>query len=252
MILIVELPEQNELVLAVIKKIMPYGAFCVLPEYNNVEAFLHVSEVAPRWIKNIHEFISEGQRHVVKVHHVDKEKNQVDISIKRVSEQEKKQKLEMVQSEKRGRKLLEIALKESDVKLEFDPVKDIIEAEYGLIFDCFREASEKGEEALAELKLPKPLKAKIIELAKKNIKKPVMTVNAVVSLICYAADGISVIKKVLAAEGVEVTYLGAPRYQLSLTAGDYKTAEKRLAAVLRDMEKTAVKNGCDFSVKRED
>jgi translation initiation factor 2 subunit 1 len=80
-----ELPEENELVMAVIKKILPYGAFCSLPEYNNLEAFLHVSEVAPRWIKNIHEFISEGQKHVVKVHHLDKEKNQVDISIKRVS-----------------------------------------------------------------------------------------------------------------------------------------------------------------------
>ena len=62
MILITELPDHDELVIAVIKKIMPYGAFCSLPEYGNVEAFLHVSEVAPRWIKNIHEFISEGQK----------------------------------------------------------------------------------------------------------------------------------------------------------------------------------------------
>ena len=86
-----EIPEQDELVLAVIKKIMPYGAFCVLPEYKDAEAFLHVSEVAPRWIKNIHEFISEGQRHVVKIYHIDREKNQIDVSLKRVSEEEKKQ-----------------------------------------------------------------------------------------------------------------------------------------------------------------
>ena len=45
---------------------MPYGAFCTLPEYKDLEAFLHVSEVAPRWIKNIHDFISEGQRYVVR------------------------------------------------------------------------------------------------------------------------------------------------------------------------------------------
>ena len=98
---IIELPEENELVVAVIKKIMPYGAFCVLPEYQDMEAFMHISEVAPRWIKNIHEFISEGQRHVAKVHHIDREKRQVDISLKRVNEEEKKVKLESMKIEKK-------------------------------------------------------------------------------------------------------------------------------------------------------
>lgn len=54
-----ELPREGSLAIAVVKKIMPYGAFCTLTEYGDIEAFMHISEVAPRWIKNIHEFLSE-------------------------------------------------------------------------------------------------------------------------------------------------------------------------------------------------
>ena len=251
MIGIVELPDEGELVLAVIKKIMPYGAFCILPEYNNLEAFLHVSEVAPRWIKNIHEFISEGQRHVVKVHHIDREKNQVDISIKRVSEEEKKRKLEMVQNEKRGTKLLELSLEAAKAPITIDAARKEIEANFDDLYTCFKEISLKGEDAIKKLELPKPLKARMVEIAQKSIKKPVVEVGAVIDLVCYSPDGVGAIKKALEVEGgVEVSYLGAPRYKLSLSAPDYKSGEKKLEGVLEHIKSYAQKNNCDFKVEQ--
>ncbi|MFH1448366.1 MAG: S1 RNA-binding domain-containing protein, partial [Candidatus Micrarchaeota archaeon] len=57
-----ETPEKDELVIATIRKIFPYGAFCSLDEYDNKEAFVHISEVASRWVKNIHEFLKENQK----------------------------------------------------------------------------------------------------------------------------------------------------------------------------------------------
>ena len=54
-------PEPRELIIATVKKVVPYGAFCSLDEYNDIEAFIHVSEIAPRWIKNVHEHVKEGQ-----------------------------------------------------------------------------------------------------------------------------------------------------------------------------------------------
>jgi translation initiation factor 2 subunit 1 len=246
-ILIVELPDEGELVVAVIKKIMPYGAFCQLPEYGNLEAFLHVSEVAPRWIKNIHEFISEGQRHIVKVHHVDKEKNQVDISIKRVSEEEKKLKIETAQNEKRGTKLLELALEAAKATSEMAAVRKEIENNFDDVYVCFREASFKGEDALKKLEIPKNIKAKIMEIAVKSIKKPIVEINKTISLTCYNADGVTILKTALTlGDDVLVHYLGAPRYQISLTAPDYKSAEKKMAAVLDKIEAYAQKNNCDF------
>lgn len=249
---IVELPDEGELVIAVIKKIMPYGAFCVLPEYGNLEAFLHVSEVAPRWIKNIHEFISEGQRHVMKVHRVDREKGQVDISIKRVSEEEKKLKLEMVQNEKRGAKLLEIALEAAKAAPEAPAVRKEIETHFDDVYSCFKEASLRGEDALKKLDIPKAIKAKIIEIAQKSIKKPVVEVGSVISLVCFSPRGIDTIRGALdVGDGIEVHYLGAPKYKVSLTAPDYKSAEKKLDAVLERIRQYAHKNNCDFKSDRE-
>ncbi len=231
---------------------MPYGAFCILPEYNNLEAFLHVSEVAPRWIKNIHEFISEGQRYVVKVHHIDREKNQVDVSIKRVSEEEKKLKLEMAQNEKRGTKLLELSIAASKAQIDIAAARKEIEAHFDDVYSCFKEASLKGEDALKKLELPKPLKAKMAEIAQKSIKKPVVEVHAIVTLVAYNPDGVSSIKGALkVGDEIAVHYLGAPRYKISLTAPDYKTGEKKLLAALEHIKTYAQKNNCDFKYDRE-
>lgn len=251
MIRIVELPDEGELVLATIKKIMPYGAFCILPEYNNLEAFLHVSEVAPRWIKNIHEFISEGQRYVVKVHHIDREKNQVDVSIKRVSEEEKKIKLEFVQNEKRGTKLLEISLEGAKANVDIAAARKEIESNFDDVYTCFKEISLKGEDAIKKLDLPKALKAKMVEVAQKSIKKPVVEVTAIVSLTCYNPDGLDVLKNALKlAPDVSINYLGAPRYKISLTAPDYKSGEKKLESVLEHIKSYVQKNNCDFKADR--
>lgn len=231
---------------------MPYGAFCILPEYNNLEAFLHISEVAPRWIKNIHEFISEGQRYVVKVHHVDREKNQVDVSIKRVNEEEKKRKLEIIKTEKRGEMLLDISLKASGSKVLMAAVQEKILSQFEDIYGCFREASEKGEEALASLDIPNELKAAIVETAKKNIKKAVVELSATATLMCYGPRGLDDVKKALKLSDASVHYLGAPRYKISLTAADYKSGEKKLDSVLEHIKAFAQKNNCDFSFARDE
>lgn len=247
MIMIAELPDEGELVLAIIKKIMPYGAFCTLSEYENLEGFLHISEVAPRWIKNIHEFISEGQRYVVIVHRVDREKNQVDVSIKRVSEEQKKRKLETVRNEKRGLKLLEISIKGAKVKTDITTAREEIETHFPDVFSSFKEASLEGEDALKELNLPKTLKTKMVEIAKKSIKKPVVEVSAVIDLVCYGPEGVEDVKNALhLGDEVSVHYLGAPKYKISLTAPDYKSGEKELDRILEHIKDFVQKNNCDL------
>lgn len=244
-----EFPDRDELVIIIIRKIMPYGAFCILPEYNNMEAFLHVSEIAPRWIKNIHEFVSEGQQHVGKVYRMDREKNQVDISLKRVNEQEKKNKLELIRSEKRAKKLLTLALEQSKVKLSEDDAKDAIEAEFVDVWSAFFEVFEKGESVLEAVDIPKALKEKIVEVAKKNIKAPTVEVGGLINMTCNGFEGVEDIKKVLVIKekDVKVQYLGAPKYKISLIAPNYKDGEKRLNEIIKKMEAVANKHECDFS-----
>jgi len=158
-----KIPQVDELVLITIKKIMPYGAFCTLDEYNGKEAFIHISEVAPRWIKNIHEFLHEGQKLVAKVYHVDEKKDQIDLSLKRVTDSERKMKLEESRKEKRAQKLFDVAVKlAKSTKAESDYAYQKLTETYGDIISAMEAIAEKGEEAFKYLKIEKGLDTKLV------------------------------------------------------------------------------------------
>jgi translation initiation factor 2 subunit 1 len=229
-----DMPEQDELVLATVKKIMPYGAFCTLDEYGNREAFVHISEVAPRWIKNIHEFLREGQHLVAKVYHIEVEKSQIDLSLKRVTESEKKAKMEGSRRERRADKLFEVALKiAKSTKAEEMAARQALIAKYGSIIDALDALTEQGEAALAGMKIEKGLLKALLEVASKNAKKARAEINGILTLTSYAPDGVEAVKRILGAAkpaGAEfsILYLGAPKYQLRSVAEDFKAAEKAM------------------------
>ncbi|MCL6089116.1 MAG: S1 RNA-binding domain-containing protein [Candidatus Marsarchaeota archaeon] len=244
----VQMPETDELVLATIKKILPYGAFCGLDEYRNGEAFMHISEVAPRWIKNIHEFLHEGQHMVAKVYHVDVEKGQVDISLKRVSEAERKRKLESVRRDKRGAKLLELAVKEAkSTAPEAQAARLALEDKYGELMEAFEQLAKSGPAGLEGLKLEKGLAKAVLNVAGKSIRTARAELNAIVQLTAWSSDGVVKIKQTLGSLKVpagctlSLHYLGAPRYQIGVVAGDYKEAQKGLDGVQEQLQLAAKK-----------
>jgi len=243
------MPEQDELVLAVIKKIMPYGAFCALEEYGNREAFVHISEVAPRWIKNIHEFLHEGQKVVAKIYQLVPEKNQIDLSLKRVSEAERKRKLEMVKRTRRADKLFEVAVAQSKISpSEVLAAKTKILSKYGDMFDALEEISVSGEEAIKDLKLDRGLAKALLGIAQKNIKQVKASLKGILKLANYSSQGVTFIKNALGSatppQGAQlkITYLGAPRYQIEVSAQDFKAAQKAMEGIVESIQKMADKN----------
>src|SRR4030042_5205624 len=101
------LPDSGELIIGSVTRITPYGAYVTLDEYNNAEGFLHISEISSRWVKNIKEHVREGQKTVLKVLRVDADKLHIDLSLRRVNDRERKEKLLQWKQEGRGRKLLD-------------------------------------------------------------------------------------------------------------------------------------------------
>src|SRR4030067_3723450 len=87
-----EWPEPGDLVLTSVQRITDYGAYVTLDEYEK-EGLLHVSEGSSGWVRNIREFVREGQKTVLKVLRVDPEKRHVDLSLRRVSRRERREKL---------------------------------------------------------------------------------------------------------------------------------------------------------------
>ena len=60
-----EMPEQGEIVLATVTKVMDHGAYVTLDEYDDIQGFLHISEIAPGWIRSVSKFVKDGEKKVL-------------------------------------------------------------------------------------------------------------------------------------------------------------------------------------------
>ena len=74
-----------------------------------------------------------------------------------------------------------------------------------------------------------------------------------------SSNGIEIIRKILldAIDGsdnekIEITYIGAPKYRLSIISQDFKTAEKALKPILEKIEKSTLKQNGTFKFSREE
>lgn len=254
----IDYPELDEFVVATVRKIMPFGAICGLDEYRGLEAFIHISEVSTGWVRTIREKLREGQKIVAKIIFVDRAKNQVDLSLKRVSEAERKRKLAQYQAEKRGLKLFEHTAKKlgKPMQLAWSEAGNALIQEFGGLYAAF-EALSRGEEI--ESKISRQWVAALEETAKQEIKEKKVEVRALLRLQSFASNGVDKIKSVLdealstKAAGVQarVHYVSAPLYYLDVTASDYKRAEKFLQKISGVLEESAKKQAVVCSLERQ-
>ncbi len=244
-------PETGEFVIVTVKKIMPYGAFCGLDEYGGLEAFLHISEVSSGWVKNIREYVKEGQKTVAVISNVDLSKRQIDLSLKRVSESDKKRKLESFQMEKRAEKWFERAA----LKLKKNPrdsyreIGELLVKEYGDLYTAF-DSIRQGD---AKAKISPAWLQAIKEIAEAEIKQKSVKMRASLKLQSNARNGVELVKAALAdvskaGKGVGVHYLGAPNYYVDITADNYKDAEKTLSKIEAQLGR---EKGVEFELQKQ-
>lgn len=242
-----EWPEKGDFIVVRIKRIMNYGAIAELLEYPKKEGFIHISQVASSWIKNIRSFLSEGQIRVALVKKIDPEKRMVDISLRDVSAQQEKKKQSKWRKEKRADKLFERICHELKEPYEesYEKIAYPLKEKFEDLYSALEEMSMNGEEVLKGLKIPQKWKKALVKKAEENITISGVEINGNFSLQIISEDGVNVIKdafkKVESMEGVEVMYVSAPRYKVKITAADYEEAENKLnkatEAVINYVEK---------------
>jgi translation initiation factor 2 subunit 1 len=71
------------------------------------------------------------------------------------------------------------------------------------------------------------------------------------------SSGIEIIKKILLDvikkdSSIDITYLGAPKYRLSITSEDFKSAEKKMKPILQEVQQNIEKKKGEFKFTRED
>jgi translation initiation factor 2 subunit 1 len=252
------LPEEGEVVLATIIEITPYGAYATLDEYKNIRGFLHISEISSGWVKHIERFIQVGQKTILKVIRINKMRKEVDLSLRRLTEEERRDKLILLKKEEKSKSVMKkVAL---DLQLSENQIASYIEkilSEYSSLYAMIDSLLDKGPSVLTKLSFPEEFAQRVYLTAKEKLSPPPVTINEVIQLSCSEPNGLDIIKQILGSLKVEnedtkisIKYISAPNYRLSITAPNYKIAEHNLKRVNEILQKESKKFKCTFAVKR--
>ena len=252
-----EMPEQGEIVLATVTKVMDHGAYVTLDEYDDIQGFLHISEIAPGWIRSVNRFVRDGEKKVLLVKKINSQRGDIDLSLKQVSKDQKKQKLKEVKKFEKGKTILKNV--QDKAKLsddEIEKLEDSIYSKFDSVYDAFISIGRNGIDSVKDLKLAKKTSSVIEEICSK-IKLPSVEIRGIMEITNNKSDGVEIIKKALLDvikkdDTIDITYLGAPKYRLSIISEDFKSAEKLLKPIVEEIETNIQKKKGSFKFTRED
>ena len=228
-------PQSEELVLCTVTGVNRHSVFCTLDEYGGRTGMIHISEVAPGRIRNIREFVQEGKKVVTKVLQVNMEKGHIDLSLRRVNQSQKTNKLNQIKQEQLSEKIVEYAAKQTgdSVLTLYSKLSEKLVPEFGTIFAAFEQAA--NDKLNLETVVDKKVAKMLTDAIKQRIKPPEVKIGGDLKLTSYAPDGVQEIKDALeiaSKAGVKVRYMGAGTYHMEVIAEDYKEAEKTLASAI--------------------
>ncbi len=228
-------PSEGELVVAVVREVKQNGAYVDLEEYKGIEGFIFIGEIASGWVKNIRAFVRPGQRLICKVLRTRNDNQSLELSLKSVSEERKRDRLAEWKNEERAKQLLKVLSEQVGwSESEHNEIQVDLTESYATLYGAFEEAA-KTPESLTEIGFEGDWVEPFIEMAVKNIIPDTVEIRGRFVINVDTTDGIEVIREaLLAAENVsdadsELTitchYDGAPSYRIGLKAPDFKTAE---------------------------
>ncbi len=244
------LPETGDLVIGTVKSIFDHGVYVDLDEYEDLQAYCHVSEVSSTWVRNIRNVMRLGKKVVGRVMRV--KEHQIDISIKRVSDGLKRKKVEETKRYKTALTLLEMGAKKRKINFETAraEVEDLCTQYYGSLYQAFEEALFGGENAFIDAGVTEEWSNVLTDIAKKNMTIPKVEISRDLEIICWEGNGVNLIRDALKKAGksreeieagveeldMNIYVRGAPIYRFVISARDYELAEELMSKAISAIE----------------
>ncbi|BFH74137.1 translation initiation factor IF-2 subunit alpha [Sulfurisphaera javensis] len=255
-------PSEGEVLIATVKQVFDYGSYVTLDEYGNLQAFLPWSEISSRWVKNIRDVIKEGRKIVVKVIRVDRRKGTIDVSLKKVTEDEKRKKNAQWKKIQKVDKILEIVSKKinKSEREGWEQVAWKLEDKYGDAYEALVKAVKEGDYILRDAGVPEVWIKPLMEEIGKHIEEKRVKISEIVTLRSSDPAGIEKIRKVLGsaveiAENADVDIriytIGAPRYRIDVIGTDPKTLSKVMEEILNTINEVSKEEKVDFGVVKK-
>uniref|UniRef100_UPI00358EE6EA eukaryotic translation initiation factor 2 subunit 1 n=1 Tax=Myxine glutinosa TaxID=7769 RepID=UPI00358EE6EA len=227
-------PEVEDVVMVNVRSIAEMGAYVSLLEYNNIEGMILLSELSRRRIRSINKLIRIGRNECVVVIRVDKEKGYIDLSKRRVSQEEamkcedKFTKAKTVYSILRH--VAEVLEYSNDEQLEslYKRTAWIFDEKYRRpgygAYDAFKLAVTDPS-VLDGLELNEEEKDVLLENINRRLTPQAVKIRADIEVACYGYDGIDAVKDALRAGlacstdkmPVKINLIAPPRYVMTTT-----------------------------------
>ncbi len=198
----------------------------------------------------------------MKVLRVDAEKRHVNLSLRRVTKREKREKILSWKRDRKAESLLRSASEKSKIPIEeiYEKAGSKIEESFGRLYEGLEKTARDGVDVLLEIGVPKDIAAAIAEVAKEKIKISMVKIRGTLELQCTKPNGATLIREsLLSAQKIEkprgtrvhVYVVAPPRYRIEVSAEDYKEAERILQKATETALKHMAKVGGQGVFKRE-
>lgn len=231
--------EVGDVVICTVEKIEKTIVFVKISLFGKeIEGNIIISEIAPGRIRNIRNYVVPKKKIVCKVLRI--VNGRIDLSLRRVTQKERKEVLEEQKKEKSYISVLKSILGEKAEKV----IREITEKES--LFEFFDEVKENPKKL--EKIVNKEDAIKIINIIKKEKQKK-RAAKKEISLTTIKPNGLELIKEIFRKiKEIEIKYISGGKYSAKIESENPKIADNKLKEALNLIEKEAKKKEMEFSI----
>jgi len=251
-------PEVDDLVVVEVKSIEEMGAYVALKEYNDIEGMILLSELSRRRIRSINKIIRVGRLEVVVVLRVDKEKGYIDLSKRRVSDEDIAKCEEKYNKSKAVHSIMRHVAETVHMDLEelYSKIAWPLYRKYGHAYDAFK-LSISDSTILQGLNLEAATLDAVLKHTKRRLTPQPVKVRADIEVTCFRYEGIDAIKAALTKgeetstpeAPVKIKLVAPPLYVAVTTAIHKDTGIQALTNAIEAVKKEISKSKGEITVK---
>jgi translation initiation factor 2 subunit 1 len=224
-------PEVSDLLVCTVTNIQHNSVFVNIHEYGR-QGMITISEIAPGRIRNIRDYVVEGRVVICKVLSVNRERGYIDLSLRRVSEGQKRQKNDEIKQELKAEKIVEITSRALGMGLQdlYTIVAGKFLKQYFYLYQVFDDVI--NDNIVLKDFFDKNIAESLEKTIREKIKPKEIAIAGDFTISIWEDNGAEIVRTIFSkadtVRSSEMSYLGGGRYRVFLKGTDYKVLEKSL------------------------